>query len=211
MKILLINPNFHSGGPENIVGTLPPLGLLYVGGGLMKGGYEDVTLVDLCKKEEQFSNDAEIGEYIVNKQPTIVFIGGMASTPSLPRSLTLSNAIKELDNEIKIVLGGTHPTFMYNNIMKEHPYIDYIVRGEGEITSLQLVNSLDNDLDTRNVKNIVWRDNKNGSSKIIVNEISNEIVNLDEYLPAWSLINNWENYRAPTNNEIYKLCTTNLK
>ncbi len=84
----------------------------------MKGGYEDVTLVDLCKQEEQFSNDAEIGEYIVNKQPTIVFIGGMASTPSLPRSLAISSAIKELDNEIKIVLGGTHPTFMYNNIMK---------------------------------------------------------------------------------------------
>lgn len=82
MRIILISPDFHSGGPENIVGTLPPLGLLYVGGGLMKGGYEDVTLIDLCKHEEQFSNDAEIGEYIVNKQPTIVFIGGMASTPS---------------------------------------------------------------------------------------------------------------------------------
>ncbi|MBE0524659.1 MAG: cobalamin B12-binding domain-containing protein, partial [Methanosarcinales archaeon] len=70
----------------------------------------------------------------MNKQPTIVFIGGMASTPSLPRSLAISSAIKELDNEIEIVLGGTHPTFMYNNIMKEHPCIDYIVRGEGEIT-----------------------------------------------------------------------------
>lgn len=202
MKIILINPDFHSGGPENIVGTLPPLGLLYVGGGLMKGDYEDVMLVDLCKQDEQFSNDTEIGEYIVNKQPTIVFIGGMASTPSLPRSLAISKAIKELDNEIEIVLGGIHPTFMYNNIMKEHPYIDYIVRGEGEITSLRLVSSLDNDLNMRNVKNIVWRDNKNDGGKIIANEISNEIVNLDEYLPAWSLINNWENYRAPTNNEI---------
>lgn len=107
-----------------------------------------------------------------------------------------------MDNEIKIVLGGTHPTFMYDNIMKEYPCIVYVVRGEGEITSLRLVSSLDNDFDMKDVKNIVWRNNKNGSSKIIVNEISNEIVNLDEYLPAWSLINNWENYRAPTNNEI---------
>lgn len=43
MEILLINPNFHSGGPENIVGTLPPLGLLYVGGAIMGGVRECKT------------------------------------------------------------------------------------------------------------------------------------------------------------------------
>lgn len=202
MKILLVNPNFHSGGPENIVGTLPPLGLLYIGGALIKGGYEDITLVDLCKQENQFNSDTEIGEHIVNKQPAIVFIGGMASTPSLPRSMAISKTVKELDDEIKIVLGGVHPTFMYNDIMKEHRCIDYIARGEGEITSLQLVKSIDNNLDMGNVKNIVWRDDHDGNNKIKVNKTINEIINLDEYLPAWNLINNWEDYRAPTNNEI---------
>ena len=38
MKILLVNPDFHSAGPENVFGTLPPLGLLYVGGALIDGG-----------------------------------------------------------------------------------------------------------------------------------------------------------------------------
>ncbi len=202
MKILLVNPNFHSGGPENIVGTLPPLGLLYVGGSLIKGGYQEIKLIDLCKKEGNFSNDFEIAEIIVNEQPNIIFIGGMASTASLPRSLEISKAVKELDNEIRIVLGGVHPTFMYNDIMKEHPYIDFIVRGEGEKTSLQLVESFDNDFDMGKVKNIVWRDEKGGERSFKVNKIDNEFVNLNEYLPAWNLIDNWEDYRAPTNNEI---------
>lgn len=202
MRILLVNPNFHSGGPENIVGTLPPLGLLYIGGALIKEGYTDIKLVDLCKKEDNFSNDTEIGKYIVNEQPDIVFIGGMASTASLPRSIAISNAVKGLDNEIKMVLGGTHPTFMYNDIMEEHSCIDFIIRGEGEIPSFQLVKSYDNHLDMGSVKNIVWRDSSYENGKIRVNEISNQIVNLDEYLPAWNLISNWEDYRAPANNEI---------
>ncbi|WP_424355521.1 B12-binding domain-containing radical SAM protein [Methanobacterium sp. MBAC-LM] len=201
MKILLVNPNFHSGGPENIVGTLPPLGLLYIGGALMKGGYKDIELIDLCK-EEDFSDDNEIGNYIVNKKPDIIFIGGMASTASLPRSIAISNAVKELNNEIKIVLGGTHPTYMYNNILKENSCIDFIIRGEGEIPSIELVNAYDNQLDMESIKNIVWRDKSYENEKIRVNEVSDQIVNLNEYLPAWDLINNWENYRAPTNNEI---------
>lgn len=210
MKILLVNPNFyskgpsggHSGGPENMFGTLPPLGLLYVGGALIKEGYEDIELVDLYKKEDKFNNDVEIGEYIVNKQPDIVFTGGMASTPSLPRTLAISESIKELNNEIKVVLGGVHPTYMYNNIMKENSCIDFIIRGEGEKSSAELVKSYDNRRNIKNVKNIVWRDQ---NSQIKVNEFNNEIIGLNEYTPAWNLIKDWEDYRAPLNNEITAL------
>ncbi|MEA1893682.1 MAG: cobalamin B12-binding domain-containing protein [Euryarchaeota archaeon] len=120
--------------------------------GRLWGGYENVRLVDLCKKENQFNNDAEIGEYIVNKQPTMVFIGGMASTASLPRSLAISQAIKEIDSEIKIVFGGVHPTFMYEELMKHYPHIDFIVRGEGEKPSLELVKTFDTDQDITAVK-----------------------------------------------------------
>jgi len=185
MKILLVNPNFHSGGPENIVGTLPPLGLLYVGGALINEGYEDVRLIDLCK-EKPFADEIETSEYIVDYQPDFVFIGGMASTASTPLTLKISKRIKELDKEIKIVLGGVHPTFMYKAIMDENPHIDFIIRGEGEIPSSSLVKSYENDLALNNVRNLVWRSNGAGGSRIKVNSISNEIVNLDEYRPAWN-------------------------
>ncbi len=202
MKTLLVSPNFHSGGPENIVGTLPPLGLLYIGGSLLKEGYKDIELIDLSKNEANFSNDTEIGEYIINEQPDFMFIGGMASSASLPRSVAISNKVKELNNEIKIVLGGTHPTFMYEDIMKENSSIDFIIRGEGEIPSAQLVKTYDKHQDFGNIKNIVWRDDDNENGRIMVNEINNELVNLDDYLPAWDLISNWDDYRAPANNEI---------
>jgi len=210
MRILMVNPNFHSKGPsgghsggsENMFGTLPPLGLLYVSGSLIKEGYEDIELIDLSKREDKFCDDVEIGEYIVGKQPDIVFTGGMASTPSLPRTLAISKAIKELDNEIKIVLGGVHSTYMYNDVMKENSCIDFIIRGEGEKSSAELVKSYDHKGDMGSVKNIVWRDSHN---EIKINESSNEIVNLDEYTPAWDLIDNWDDYRAPLNDEITAL------
>ena len=33
---------------------------------------------------------------------------------------------------LSTVLGGIHPTFMYSQVLSEAPWIDYIVRGEGE-------------------------------------------------------------------------------
>ncbi|WP_174589849.1 hypothetical protein [Methanocella conradii] len=64
MKVSLINTDFHSGGPENIVGTLPPLGLLYIGGALKNSGFDDVELIDLCKDVDLFKDDAELGEHV---------------------------------------------------------------------------------------------------------------------------------------------------
>lgn len=202
MKILLVNPNFHSGGPENIVGTLPPLGLLYIGGSLIKGGYSDIELIDLNTNETDLKNDSDIGEYITKKNPTILFIGGMASTASLSRSIAISQKIKEINNEIKIVLGGTHPTFMYKEIMENHPCIDFIIRGEGELTCQKLIDCLVKNLDIAQVKGLVWRNPKNGGDTYIVNDENSEIADLDEFSPAWNLIKNWEYYRAPANNEI---------
>lgn len=199
MKVSLINTDFHSGGPENIVGTLPPLGLLYIGGALKNSGFDDVELIDLCKDVDLFKDDAELGEHVSKKQPSIALIGGMASTASLPRSLAIARAIKAADAEVKVVLGGTHATFMYADIMKNHPEVDFIVRGEGENTASKLLRALDDGGDVSGVKNLVWRTPDNGMK---ANEIDHEMVDMNECLPAWDLIDDWDAYRSPINGEI---------
>ena len=49
---------------------------------------------------------------------------------------------KELNPEIKIIAGGTHPTLDPIGTMKTGVY-DYVVRGEGEYTVLELMNGID--------------------------------------------------------------------
>ena len=41
------------------------------------------------------------------------------------------------------VLGGIHPTFMYAQVLAEAPWIDYIVRGEGEEIVVNLLQAID--------------------------------------------------------------------
>lgn len=126
----------------------------------------------------------------------------MASTASFPRTIAISNVIKEIDDKIKIVLGGTHPTYMYDEIMKKYSCIDFIIRGEGEATSIELVRTYDQRGDMNHVDNIVWRDCHSNNEKIKVNNTNRTNIDLNEYWPAWNLITDWESYRAPVNNEI---------
>jgi anaerobic magnesium-protoporphyrin IX monomethyl ester cyclase len=200
MKIILLNANFHSGGPESIVGNLPPLGFIYIGGALKKGGYNDVELVDLCKTE--FNNDKRLIEYIIAKNPEIIFIGGMASTAITPRCIEIAEKIKEHNQKIKIIFGGVHATYMYQNLLTSHSCIDYIIRGEGEKASLELVTAIDKKGDISAVENIAYRSNQGDHNSICFTPMSEEVLNLDEYLPDWELIDNWDIYRIPTNDEI---------
>ena len=45
MRILLIHPNYHSGGAE-IAGNWPPAWVAYLAGALKASGFEDVTFID---------------------------------------------------------------------------------------------------------------------------------------------------------------------
>ena len=45
MRILLLHPNYHSGGAE-IAGNWPPAWVAYLAGALKKAGYPDLRFVD---------------------------------------------------------------------------------------------------------------------------------------------------------------------
>ena len=45
MKILLIHPNYHSGGAE-IAGSWPAAWVAYIGGALKSAGFTDVSFID---------------------------------------------------------------------------------------------------------------------------------------------------------------------
>jgi len=51
------------------------------------------------------------------------------------------NLIKKTDKKIKIIVGGIHPTIMYNQLLKNFP-IDCIIVGEGELTIKELIPAL---------------------------------------------------------------------
>ena len=126
-KVLLINPfDTQQDGFSN-----PPLGLLYLAGTLLHHGIE-VMVADGCREGKD-----SVANALSNFRPD--FVGITCLTPGRKRAVEISSLAKRIAGDIPVVLGGAHPTIMYRQMMQQYPQIDYIVRGEGEQTLLELV------------------------------------------------------------------------
>ena len=89
-------------------------------------------------------------------------------------------------------MGGIHPTFMYAEVLNEAPWIDYIVRGEGEEIIVNLMKSLDAGTvveDRVGIKGIAFLEN----GKVMATPAHPPIDNLDTLTPDWSILG-WEKY-----------------
>ena len=70
--------------------------------------------------------------------------------------------IKEISPDILTVIGGPHTTFMPYETLKDAPYLDVAVMGEGEETIVDLADhSTLNNQNIADIKGIVYRDSEN--------------------------------------------------
>ena len=84
--------------------------------------------------------------------------------------------IKEAKNNIKILCGGPETSFEIEKFMKNEPYIDYVIFGEGELTFKEFLLEFKNiNADFNAIKGLAYRDN----GKIAINQSREPIYNLD--------------------------------
>jgi len=127
MKILLINP--APSGTLKATGVLfPPLGLLYVAAYAEKEGHQ-VVVIDLAVRKKK--------EDIVFKKYDIVGI----STDTTRHRQALQLAKRAKASGCTVVMGGPHPGYVDKEILSTKR-VDFIVRGEGEMTFSELVTAL---------------------------------------------------------------------
>ena len=80
-----------------------------------------------------------------------------ALTPTIANALQTAELAKKTCPQATVVMGGYHPTFNYQEIL-EKDYVDIVVMGEGEYTLLDLVETLDEGGDLKNVLGIAYED-----------------------------------------------------
>ena len=128
MDILLINP--APTGTLKATGVLfPPLGLLYVAAYAEKEGHQ-VVVRDLAVRRKK--------EEIDFKKFDLVGI----STDTTRHRHALRLAKKAKANGCTVVMGGPHPGYVDEEILSTKR-VDFIVRGEGEVTFSKLVAALE--------------------------------------------------------------------
>jgi len=159
MRILLIEPPFDR--LKKVKTFYFPIGLGYIATVLNKEGfYARIYNAELGKEtfpkiDKNFyealldrypryisalNNDnhyvwKEIKHVIKNFKPDIV--GITTKTAKYPSAIKIAKLCKSLDKDSYVVLGGPHPTIMPTEVMKNKE-IDFLIRGEGEQTFLEL-------------------------------------------------------------------------
>ena len=201
LRIALINGPLKSAVCDVGVGHQMPLGLLMIGGPLLAAGY-CVKLIDAACEH---LSDVEIANRVAAFDAQIVTIAHVGSTSAHPCCLRVLRAIKGTLPHCITVYGGVHPTYRYQKILAEHPEVDMVVRGEGEATVLDLVNTIaaqvgdseqQADLSSIGglspVAGIAWR--CNGTATTTASRAP--ITDLDAFPIGWELITNWDQYQA---------------
>jgi len=173
-KVLFLNPpdptlveNENSHGYAYFE---PPIGLLYVYSYLKNQNKYETHIVDL-NIEMKFISKKKLEdtlEDLVNLyKPDLVAISALFFT-SIDIFHRIAKKIKEINPDIKIVLGGYYPTHITNLALGDKN-VDYAIISEGELGLSDLIEGLNSPAGIENVEGIAFK--KDG--KIIKNERNN--------------------------------------
>src|SRR6056297_380132 len=136
MRIMFIHPNYRSGGAE-IAGSWPPAWVAYLTGSLRRVGFDDIHFIDAMTND---LSDDDLAEKISAIKPDVV--GVTAITPSIYKAEEVLRIAQERVPTALRVMGGVHATFMYKQVLSEAPWVDVIVRGEGEEIVTELMSAV---------------------------------------------------------------------
>lgn len=132
MRVLLSTP------PGRTTELWPPLGLLYIASSCMKKRGDEVKVIDaFC---ENLSED-ELLLRVTRERPDV--FGMNCSTHAFLDTISVLKRVHDTLPETKIVLGGFHATFAWERILEAYPFVDYLVKGEGENSFPQLLDCLE--------------------------------------------------------------------
>lgn len=164
--------------PENGLNeaSYAPLGLLSLAA-YIRDNF-DVEIFDL-----RFDSVDKLYEEIKNKKPLAVGFS-MLTGSCILQIINVGLKIKEINHDIKIIVGGIHPTFFPEQTLK-HQIMDFVVINEGEKPLKNLLTALSKGESLAGIENLGWKDGQ----KIVINKTSEEFLDMNKLpMPAWDLV-----------------------
>ncbi|MDD3922745.1 MAG: cobalamin-dependent protein, partial [Endomicrobiaceae bacterium] len=179
MKILLINPIWS-------FQNYPPINLTELASYIIVNGFKNTKIIDLnFEIKNKFNTENIVGicsRKILLKKPDVIAI--TCNAVQFPFVCELSKEIKKQKPELPIIIGGVMASLNPSLLLKLAK-ADYIIRGEGEQTLLELLQAIKNNSNTQNITGISY---KNKSGKMLHNP-ARELLDIKELpIPAFDLI-----------------------
>ncbi|HYB93091.1 MAG TPA: radical SAM protein [archaeon] len=178
MKTVLVCPPSEEFLYRKMFGlTVPPLGLAYIASVLENEG-QDVRIIDMTAQNMNWS---QFNSEISKIKPDLV--GIYCAVTRIKQAMQAAEVAKNAG--ATVMLGGPYATLECKSILENNHQVDFVVLGEGEKTSLELVKTLEGDGDLNQVSGVAFRKGRN----IVVNPERELIENLDSIpFPAWHLL-----------------------
>ena len=76
--------------------------------------------------------------------------------PMIDGAIEVATAVKKLRPQLPVVFGGWHPTLLPDQTLSEE-FVDYVVRRQGEIAFLELVNAIREKRDCDSIAGVSWK------------------------------------------------------
>ena len=176
MKFSFINPGLNPEVPieevKKMVGAAPPLGILYVATYLEENGV-DTSILDESVKGFTMK---ETVDWVKKENPDI--LGFSTYSSSGRKAALIAEKVKEENPNIVIAFGNFHATFNSNRLLEKYPFVDLIIRGEGEHSSLEVTKCLQKKGNLKDVLGISFR-----SENKIVSTVDRQLISDVDSLP----------------------------
>src|ERR1700726_3392785 len=128
-KVVFFFPSFAS------TEATAPLGILAVATPLLRAGFS-VRLIDS-------TITPNFKRRVLEEVQDALCLGiSLVTGPMIRETVEIARAVKAWKSDFPIILGGWHPSLLPKQTL-EAPYIDYVVRGQGEESLLELVQHLE--------------------------------------------------------------------
>lgn len=147
MKVLLSTP------PGKTTELWPPLGLLYIASSLKAVRPDSIRVLDaFC---ENLSVE-QLVQRAVQEKPDVFGIN--CSTHTFLRAIEAVRGIHDALPDTTLVMGGYHSTFAAEKILRDYPFVDYVIKGEAERAFPHLMDALESGTPPEHVEGISYLD-----------------------------------------------------
>lgn len=182
-RVLLVTAPYHAGVVES-AGRWPNLAFVYLAGELRRAGFA-AEIYDAMTKNHDV---ARIARHIADVRPDVVATS--AYTAAIYAALDVLRAAKEVCPGVCTVLGGVHAHFCYDEIFTTFPgVVDFIVRGEGEETLVDLLQAVAAGADPGGVRGLAYT----VEGRPVLTAPRPALADIDALSPAWDLVD-WSDY-----------------
>jgi B12-binding domain/radical SAM domain protein len=160
--------------PSSSIFEIYPIGFLTLSDYLTRHGLS-VRIINLALK--MLRSPSFNPERYVKNLDAAAFGIDLHWLPHVDGSLSLAELVKKHHPDKPVILGGLSATYYHEEIMRDYPFVDFVVCGESTEEPLrQLIEAIRAGGGYETVPNLVWRD---AAGQTVVNERSFKPENLD--------------------------------